>query len=271
MGDSDSDSSEILHIRKQRRVSGLLSSSDENTRDDTEEDCSSEDESQENFSFSISKLDDEPSDDTQSEEENQTKNSEWETEENNRAPFDFSGNSGQQFDVLRSSRGKCLFYLDKFLDNEFISVILEQINLYIQQYLEDHNLKPRSRMKNWYSTNYNEMRCFIAMLILQAIIRKPTLQSYFSKRESVSTPFFSKVFTTERFLHLCKLLHIVDNRNLITTSKISKIESIVKNIQHKCKSLYIFQSKIFVLMNAYYYGKDVCHGNNTFLLKGEVM
>lgn len=236
MGDSDSDGSEVLHIRKRRNVSRLLTSSDESKSDDSEKDFYSENESEEDFS-SESELEDDLYSDSGSEEENQS--FQWDTQENIRAPFDFCGNSGQQFDVPRSSREKCLFYFDKIVNNELVSIIVEQTNLYAAQYIESHYLKRRSRTKNWYPTNNTEMRCFIAILVLQGTVRKPTLQLYFSKRESISTPFFSKVLPTERFLLLCKFLHFEDNRNVTSESKISKIENVVKNIQYKCKNLYI--------------------------------
>ena len=79
----------------------------------------------------------------------------------------------------------------------------------------------------------------MAILVLQDIIRKPTLQMYYSKRESICTPFFSKVIPRERFLLLCKFLHSENNTNTTSGSKLRKIEKLVKIIEQKFKTLYI--------------------------------
>lgn len=246
MGDSDSNDSAILHTKKRKNVSRLLTFSDESNSDNSdlllEEHLYSENESEEDV-YSSSESEDDSYGDGGSEEKDR---SQWDAQENVRTPFDFCGKSGQQFDVPRSSREKCLFYFDKFLDNELISTIVEQTNLYAIQYIESHCLKKRSRMKNWCPTNNAEIKCFMAMLILQGIVRKPTLQMYFCKRESISTPFFSKVLPQERFLLLCKFIHFKDDRNVTSGSKISKIENIMKNIQYKCKNLYIPTQDIYI-------------------------
>ncbi|XP_017763034.1 PREDICTED: tigger transposable element-derived protein 1-like [Eufriesea mexicana] len=84
----------------------------------------------------------------------------------NREPFEFSANAGHQFIIPRSSRHKSLFYTEKYLDNDLFNIV-EQTNLCAQQFLQSHpNLKPQSRMKKWNPINHNEIRCFIALLIL---------------------------------------------------------------------------------------------------------
>ena len=106
----------------------------------------------------------------------------WGIKGRNREPLRFSVNTGQQQIVPRRFRNKCLFYMEKYLYYVVISVIVAHTNLYADRFLQGHsNLKPRSRMRKWHPTNNNEIRCFIAILILQGIVKKPTLQSYFSK------------------------------------------------------------------------------------------
>lgn len=66
--------------------------------------------------------------------------------------------------------------MEIYLDNDLINIIVEQTNLYAQQFLQSHpNLKPRSRMKKWYPTTHYEIKCFFALLILQGIVKKPSI------------------------------------------------------------------------------------------------
>jgi hypothetical protein len=51
-------------------------------------------------------------------------------------------------------------------------------------------------------TNPTEMKMLIGLLILQGIVRKRETGIYFSKREGIVMPFFSKIMTEKRFLLL---------------------------------------------------------------------
>ncbi|CAL1272460.1 unnamed protein product [Larinioides sclopetarius] len=159
----------------------------------------------------------------------------------NREPFEFLANHGQNEIVPRRLRFKCSFYIEQYLDENLINLIVKETNLYADQFLQSHpNLKPRSRMRKWYPTTNNEIRCFIAMLVLQGIIKKPALQMYFSKRETISTPFFAKIFSVGRFLLLCKFLHFENNEhhNNMQSKKLWKIKTVLEYVVDKCKSLY---------------------------------
>ncbi|CAL7932999.1 unnamed protein product [Xylocopa violacea] len=152
---------DIVSPTMKRRPLRLLSSSFEDVSDeDSEPDTQSD--------HSISE--DTDSEDCEIENENPDTNTTWDTTGGNRKPFQFSANPGQQEIVPRRYRNNCLYYMEKFLDDELISIIVTQTNLYAEQFLQSHpNLKPRSRLTKWYPTNNNEIRCFIALLILQGI------------------------------------------------------------------------------------------------------
>jgi len=149
----------------------------------------------------------------------------------------FLWQSNQQFTVPQSAKRNCLFYFDKLFDIEILSIIVEHVNLYAEQHVRSTNMKQRSRANDWFPTNNTEIKCFMATLVLHGIIRKPTLQMYYSKRETIFTPFFSKVMPRERFLLSWKFLHFENNTNMTSGSKFRKIEKLVKIIQHKFKTL----------------------------------
>ena len=84
----------------------------------------------------------------------------------------------------------------KCTDEDMWQLFAEQTNIYGNQFLAaDPNLKPRSRARSRMDTNPTEMKTLIVLLILQGIVRKPENRMYFSKRESIVTPYFSQIMT----------------------------------------------------------------------------
>ena len=243
MTNYSSDYDVVSPTMKRRCIQVLSSSSEDVIDEDTQSDTQTD--------TSISE--DTDSEGDVSENENQDTNVTWGITADNREPFRFSANPSQQQTVPRRFRNKCLFYVEKYLDDVVISVTVAQTNLYADQFLQGHpNLKPRSKIRKWHPTNNSKIRCFIAILILQGIVKKPTLQSYFSKRESVNTPFFSKVMSADRFSLLCKFLHFENNQLCDQTeprTNETKIKTVMENIVKKCHKLYIFRKWIFASMN----------------------
>jgi hypothetical protein len=81
----------------------------------------------------------------------------------------------------------------KCIDEVMWQLFAEQTNIYTNQFLAANpNLKPRSRSKSWMDTYPTEMKTLTGLLILQVIVQKPENGMYFSKRESIMTPYFSK-------------------------------------------------------------------------------
>ncbi|XP_012273615.1 piggyBac transposable element-derived protein 4 [Orussus abietinus] len=228
---SDSSDDDIVSPgMKRKRVNIFPSSSEEN-----DESIESDSETDQYDS------DDIYSEDNKNNKENQYTNVKWKSTSGNRKPFDFIANNGQQEIVPGRFRSKCSSYVEKYLDDHLISIIVKETNLYADQFLQSHpNLKPRSRMRKWYSTTNNEVRCFIAILILQGIVKKPALDMYFLKREIICSPFFGKIFSADRFLLLCKFLYFENNapHNDMPSKKLCKIKTVLEYVINKCKSLY---------------------------------
>ncbi|GFU97755.1 piggyBac transposable element-derived protein 4 [Trichonephila clavipes] len=69
----------------------------------------------------------------------------------------------------------------------------EETNRYAESFFENAELTPGSRALKWKNTNKEEMKRFIALLLLQGVVQKPVEQWFWSKRPILSTPFFEKV------------------------------------------------------------------------------
>ena len=60
--------------------------------------------------------------------------------------------------------------------------IVEQTNLYAQQYMDSTNLPPHSRAHGWSRAKFDtvELKKFLAMIITMGLISYPELEDYWS-------------------------------------------------------------------------------------------
>ncbi|GFW91177.1 piggyBac transposable element-derived protein 4 [Trichonephila clavipes] len=89
------------------------------------------------------------------------------------------------------SSGKMQYY-EALIDNNLIDLIVYEKNRYAEQTIGISIPRRHSRSKKWEPTSKEEMHVFIALIILQDIVKKPTNEKYWSRRHSISTPFSPK-------------------------------------------------------------------------------
>ncbi|XP_067121313.1 piggyBac transposable element-derived protein 4-like [Centruroides vittatus] len=98
-----------------------------------------------------------------------------------------------------------------FFTQELAESIALHTNIYASETIKkmrlEGSLKKRSRFLSWEDTDCNEVKLFIALLILQGVVKKPTMQLYFTKDKMLATPFFGQVMRRDRFLLLLSFIH----------------------------------------------------------------
>lgn len=166
----------------------------------------------------------------------------WEYAGIPRPCFSFTGTSGIQIPSL--NQHNILDIFESFFTDELVDIIVLETNRYASKYQSNkkENLKPHSRVHQWVDTNRKEIRTFLGLLILQGICSKPESRLYFTKRESIATPFFSRIMTERRFLLIQKFLHFTNDDNCDNTSpnnKLYKILPILDYLRKKFMSVYI--------------------------------
>ncbi len=172
------------------------------------------------FSDSSSSFSTNDASDIQSDSDDDNENivtSEWANAGNERCPFQFIGDSGVKFTV--DNKEQPMEYFEHFFDDEVIELIVEETNRFAKQYLDAtlDALPAYSRMRQWHDTSVDEIKMFIGLLILQGVDSKCETAMYFSKRESISCPFYAKVISGRRFLLIMKCLHFADNNQINNT------------------------------------------------------
>ncbi|MES9880151.1 MAG: hypothetical protein ABW185_04640 [Sedimenticola sp.] len=71
-----------------------------------------------------------------------------------------------------------------------------------------------SRMRVWRKVVPTEMMGFIAVILNMGLIRKASIEEYWSTRSSQTTKWFRKMFPRNRFQNILKYFHVVDSKKL---------------------------------------------------------
>ena len=87
-----------------------------------------------------------------------------------------------------------LFSISRGRDNSMLQYIVDQTNLYAQQFIESHELGPHSRVRYWYKTAHNisELLRFLAIIILMGLVRYPQIEHHWSTQWPYSTAHCEK-------------------------------------------------------------------------------
>ena len=88
-----------------------------------------------------------------------------------------------------------LQFFQQLVTDEMLETIVEQTNLYAQQYMESTNLPPHSRAHGWSKSTFDtaELNKFLAMTITMGLVSYPEIEDYWSTSWPYATSAFSKV------------------------------------------------------------------------------
>lgn len=90
-------------------------------------------------------------------------------------------------------------YFRCFVTDETVELMVTETNRYAQQYLHNKELKAKSRVRKWHETNGVEMQKFIGILLQMGLVRKPSIEDYWSTNYILATPDISAVMPHDRF------------------------------------------------------------------------
>ena len=114
-------------------------------------------------------------------------------------------------------------FFDELFDEAMWQNIADNTNLYVQrkitrfgghdvfQQVRNGQHHPRRRLLSWKDISSNDVKIFVAHLIIMGIVKKPQLWQYWSKDNITSTPFFGKYMPRDKFCNILWNLHLVDD------------------------------------------------------------
>lgn len=107
-------------------------------------------------------------------------------------------------------------YFRLFFTTSLLETCMQFTNKYARQFIAEHShrFSKHSRSKEWKPVTQHEILAFIAVLLNMGIKKQPTLASYWSTSSSQHIPWFSAMFTRNRFQSILTFFHMVDTSNL---------------------------------------------------------
>ena len=91
-----------------------------------------------------------------------------------------------------------------FIDNDMLGNLVDQTNLYAEQFIANAELGPRFRVHNWSRVPHdiNEMKRFLALIVTMGLVSYPTPEDYWSTSWPYSNEAFSKVNLTHTLMYM---------------------------------------------------------------------
>ena len=100
-----------------------------------------------------------------------------------------------------------------FINDEVLQYLVNEIKEYAKTKLDNANLKPRSRLRNWVDTDIDEMKRFIGIILNMGIIQAPTVEAYWRTDWESSIPFFRGSMVRDRLQLLYHTMLHAAHRN----------------------------------------------------------
>ena len=88
-----------------------------------------------------------------------------------------------------------LDFFSLLLTDSILENIVTQTNLSAQQFIEAHELPPHSRVRRWSKSvhNIDELRQFLAIVIIMGLVRYPQIEHHWTTQWPYSNTHFSSV------------------------------------------------------------------------------
>jgi hypothetical protein len=118
----------------------------------------------------------------------------------------------------------------EYMDLLFVK-ICKVPNAYATKQLNNADRKKLKDDDKWFETTPDEMRAYIALVILTSQVRKSRIQLYWSKNRCLETPIFHETMNRERFQLISRFLHFID-KNADQNDKLKKVGLLLSTFLH---------------------------------------
>ena len=172
---------------------------------------------------------------------------------------DFAGNPGIQIPTVGFTE---IDYFSFFFSNSLVNLMVEQTNLYAQQFVAQNPGSVLARPGGWTPVSAAEMRTFWGLVLHMGLVQKPSVRQYWSGDVLYQTPLYSMVMTRPRFEAIRKCLHYSDNaacppRGDPAYDRLYKIRPVIDHFGAK-------------FMEAYVPGREVAVDESLVAFKGRL-
>ena len=126
----------------------------------------------------------------------------------------FSGSPGCTRDMTDKSP---VDFFQLLIPDDLLQVVVDQTNLFAQQYIGATELPRFSRVREWEKTphNFAELKKFLAVIIIMGLVVLPQIEDAWSTKWPFATTTFSSILKRDRFSLILRFLHLNDSTHYI--------------------------------------------------------
>ena len=114
-------------------------------------------------------------------------------------------------------------FFNQLFDQRMFTIIAEETNRYARQQItrimdgrdqieqiEHHSHRRHARLGTWRDVNEEDIKIFIAHILVMSSVKKPALHNYWSTQKLSRTPFFGTYISRNKFQDILWNLHVAD-------------------------------------------------------------
>ena len=96
-------------------------------------------------------------------------------------------------------------------------MVVDQTNLFAQQYIASTELSRYSRVREWEKTHHNiaELKKFLVIIIVMGFVQLPQIEQAWSTKWPFATTTFSSIIKRDRFSLILRFLHLNDSSKYV--------------------------------------------------------
>lgn len=155
-----------------------------------------------------------------------------------------SRNTGPQ---ISESITEPVQFFKLFFTDELANEIVKETNAYARTKIDAMDLSSRSIWHNWRDVEIQEFWAFLGLIINMGTMPLANMQEYWTKRNNSKIPFFSQIFSRDRFFQIFWMLHLKKNLDDNTLrTRIQKASNFLEYINDNFSKCFIPKKNICV-------------------------
>lgn len=141
-----------------------------------------------------------------------------------------------------------IFFCNILLPDDIFELLANYTNVRARIYIAQNSSNSSSRVSRWTDTTSDEMKKFLACLLIMGVVRKPRIDMYWTTDELTETPYFAneKCLSRDRFFLLLKFLRFADYTDLKENDPLQKISPFVSHVKRIIQNVYLPEQNVAV-------------------------
>ncbi len=165
----------------------------------------------------------------------------------------FSANPGLTFDLPAAPTPYTFF--EHFFDRDMLLNIRRETNRYAAQQIlaqtQQGRMKQHSLLGTWRDVSLPELKRFFAIVVHMGVVRKPSLNDYWSTNPVLRSSFAPQLMSRDRFKTILQALHLNDNTNYIPRGNenhdpMFKLQPVYSVLNQKYQTSYVLSSNVAI-------------------------